>query len=93
MNNTERFFWLLGVFVLCFYALNQSSKIENLQSVNEIQKLAFDMKSNKETRNVSLASGALSQEYLLNSLLDSIDSEIEAEEEYLEIISNLIADQ
>ena len=140
MNNTERIFWLFGIFVLCFHALNQSSKINDLESANRIQELSSNIKSDQlldtiSSNNLSLESqynkgfeegkthamiasihgdnlydyaegyhAAVAQfnsnephnpnhEDLLNLYIESIDNNLEAEEDYLEIISDLIADQ
>ena len=140
MNNTERIFWLFGIFVLCFHALNQSSKINDLESANKIHELSSNIKSDQlldtiASNNLALESeykkgfedgkthamiasihgdhlydyadgyhaavaqfssnksDGLSREDLLNLFLESFDNNLEAEEDYLEIISDLIADQ
>ena len=76
MNNKERFFCLIGIFLLACHSLNQSDKISDLE-------VAVAHNTDFETLN-------LKRQVFYKMLLDSIDMQSESNEQYNELLDIVV---
>ena len=76
MNNKERFFWLIGIFLLACHSLNQSDKISDLE-------VAVAHNTDFETLH-------LKRQVFYKMLLDSIDMQSESNEQYNELLDIVV---
>lgn len=47
MNNKERLFWLAGIFLLAFYAMNQMNYIEGLEMLDKNHALSYRIQNDQ----------------------------------------------
>ena len=76
MNNKERFFWLIGIFLLACQSLKQSDKMSDLE-------VAVAHNTDFETLN-------LKRQVFYKMLLDSIDMQSESNEQYNELLDIVV---
>jgi hypothetical protein len=76
INNKERFFWFIGIFLLAFHSLNQSDKISDLE-------VAVSHNTDFETFN-------LKRQVFYEMLIDSIDMQSESNEQYNELLGIVV---
>lgn len=71
IKNKERFFWLIGIFLLAYHSLNQSNKISDLE-------VAVSHNTDFETFN-------LKRQVFYKILLDSTDTQSELNNQHNEL--------
>jgi len=76
IRNTERFFWLVCIFLLACHSLNQSDEIKVLET-------AVSHNTDYETLNMK-------RQVFYKMLLDSIDMQNESNEQYNELLDIIV---